>query len=434
MRVSGDFIKTDGIQEYPIEDRFLKLPIENFLALKGVEPIAPQWALINAINNPNIRQVCGCLSRRTGKTFIANHVAFLKAMEPNTKVLIVSPNYSLSNISWNEQEAILAEYGIEIKSKNKTDKEIHLENGSMIKFGSIAQANSLVGRSYSLILFDECALDPKGRDAFNIQLRPTLDTENSKVIFISTPRGLNWFYDFYMNGFDENNPSWFSIHSTWRDNPRAVESDIMEAKRNMSSAEFKQEYEADFATFEGQIYEDFSTEEHVREYPHDMEDYFETIMGVDPGYKDPTGALVIRYHPEHPDDPSKDVFWVTWDYCLNAKSTKAHAEKFVEVIDKFDVEMLFVDSAAAQFRADLAAEYDISSSKSKKSVNDGIAHVQALVSSGRLLIDPSCEDLILVMNNYRWDPNDALMKPKPLHDKFSHLADALRYALYSYVR
>lgn len=428
MKVSGTHVNTEEIVKFPVESRFLKLPIENFLALKGIDPIAPQIALINAINDPDIRYVVGCLSRRTGKTFIANHIAFLKAMEPNTQVLIVSPNYSLTGISWSEQVSILTEYGIEIKSKNKTDKEIHLENGSMIKFGSVAQANSLVGRSYSLVLFDECALDPKGREAFNIQLRPTLDKADSKAIFISTPRGLNWFYDFYMNGFDPSQPEWFSVHSTWRDNPRAVEADIISARKNMSSAEFKQEYEADFATFEGQIYEDFSEELHVKEYPWDTTDYYETIMGVDPGYKDATGAVVIRYHPD------EDVFWAVKDYCLAGKSTKAHAEKFVEMIEQYDVEAVFVDSAAAQFRADLAAEYDISASKSKKSVNDGIAHVQALVSSNRLLIDPSCEELILVMNNYRWDPNDALMKPKPLHDKFSHLADALRYALYTYVR
>lgn len=427
MLVSRD-IKADGLQEFSVDERFLKLPVENFLDLKGVEPIAPQWALINAINDPSVRYVCGCLSRRTGKTFIANHVAFLKAMEPETQVLIVSPNYSLTGISWNEQISILSEYGIEIKSKNKTDKEIHLENGSMLKFGSIAQANSLVGRSYDLILFDECALDPKGQEAFNIQLRPTLDKTNSKAIFISTPRGLNWFHEFYMRGFDSLEPEWVSIHSTWRDNPRAVEADIQSAKRNMSSAEFKQEYEADFATFEGQIYEEFDEDKHIKEFIPQEGVQYETIMGIDPGYKDPTGGVVLKY------DPYDDVFWAVWEYCVAGKNTAVHAEQFVNIIERYEVESVFVDSAAAQFRADLAAEYDISASKSKKAINDGISHVQALIAGDRLMIDPSCTDLILVMNNYRWDPNDALLKPKPLHDKYSHLADALRYALYTYVR
>jgi hypothetical protein len=151
-------------------------------------------------------------------------------------------------------------------------------------------------------------------------------------------------------------------------------------------------------------------------------------MGIDPGYKDPTGGVVIKYNP------FEDYFHIVWDYCVAGKNTAVHADAFIEVIKLYDVEMIFVDSAAAQFRADLAAEYDITASKSKKSVNDGLAHVQALIAADRLFIDPACVDLILVMNNYRWDPNPSLLKPKPLHDQFSHLADALRYALYTYVR
>ena len=45
--------------------------------------------------------------------------------------------------------------------------------------GSINQVDSVVGRSYDLIIFDEAAL-VDGKDAFNVALRPTLDKENSK--------------------------------------------------------------------------------------------------------------------------------------------------------------------------------------------------------------------------------------------------------------
>ena len=94
--------------------------------------------------------------------------------------------------------------------------------------------------------------------------------------------------------------------------------------------------------------------------------------------------------------------------------------------------MVFCDSAAAQFRQDLAVLYDLPSSKAKKSRLDGIAYVQSLVDNDRLIIDASLEHLILMLNNYRWKDNDNLIEPRPEHDIFSHLADALRYALYSY--
>lgn len=440
MLVSRPCLNYTEIIEFPVADRFLKLPIQGFLDVSNIVPIAPQIALINALNSPEYRFIVACLSRRTGKTFIANSVAFLKSLEPNTNILIVSPNFSLTNISWNEQLRMIEEHAIEIKSKNKTEKEMHFENGSMIKFGSISSVNSLVGRSYDLILFDEAALDGNGRDAFNIQLRPTLDRPNSKAIFISTPRGLNYFHEFYMRGFDKNsltglddsNPEWVSIHSTWKDNPRNSEKDIESAKKGMSAAEFKQEYEADFATFEGQIYESFDSDKHVMDLSDKdwlTDPYrYETIMGIDPGYKDATGGLVIKYDTEY------DTFYAIWDYQVSQKLTSDHAKAFIKVYDKYDVDMVFCDSAAAQFRQDMAVEYDLPSSKAKKSVLDGIASVQSLIDNDKLFVSPECEDLILMLTNYRWDPNSALIKPKPKHDQFSHLADALRYAIYSYRR
>lgn len=431
MEVSRDYINYTEIQEFPVAERFLKLPIENFLAIEQVEPIEPQIAIINAINDPRHRFIVACLSRRTGKTYIANHIGFLKAMEPNTAILIVSPNYSLTGISWNEQKAILAKHGVEVVSSNKTEKEIHLENGSMLKFGSAANANSLVGRSYDLIIFDESALDSTADQSFNIQLRPTLDKVNSKCIFISTPRGTNWFYDFYQRGFLDSFPTWVSIHSTWKDNPRNSEEDIKEARLGMSSAEFKQEYEAEFTVFLGQIFEGFDAELCVRDLS-DMDfksnPYrFEGIMGIDPGYRDATGAVALQY------DSDMDVFYCVWDYENAERTTDKHAEAFNEAYEKHDIDIVFTDSAAAQFIQDMAVLYDLPSNKANKSVLDGIAYVQGLVDNNKLIVDEKCLHLIHMMNNYRWDPNDALIKPKPKHDHFSHVADALRYALYSYV-
>ena len=86
-------------------------------------------------------------------------------------------------------------------------------------------------RHYDLIIFDEAAL-ADGRDAFNVALRPTLDKDNSKAIFISTPRGKNnWFSDFFYRGFSDEFKEWASIRATYKDNPRMSETDIAEARK-----------------------------------------------------------------------------------------------------------------------------------------------------------------------------------------------------------
>lgn len=431
MQVSRPELVYDRIVDFPIEDRFLKIPIENFLELEGITPIAPQLGMLNAINDSRYRFIVGCLSRRTGKTFISNSVAFLKAMEPNSNILIVSPNYSLTGISWREQERLLAKHGIELKSKNKTEKEMLLMNGSMIKFGSVSQADSLVGRSYDLILFDEAALENGGEEAFNIQLRPTLDRPNSKAIFISTPRKDNFFKDFYERGFSEDFKDWVSVHSTYLDNPRMTEADVAAARKSMSRAEFEQEYCASFSSMQGAIYDAFDLDKHVVDTSNmDFSNTYEweTIMGIDVGYKDPTAAVVIKYNVDD------ETYFLVWEYEAAAKSTSQHAAVLVPAYNDYDVDQVFCDAAAAQFRSDLSSEYDLPSNPAKKSVNDGIAFVQSLIEQDRFFIDKKCEKSILAINNYRWDTKAGLVKEKPVHDKYSHLSDSVRYALYSSVR
>ena len=63
---------------------------------------------------------------------------------------------------------------------------------------------------------------------------------------------------------------------------------------------------------------------------------------------------------------------------------------------------------------------------------EGIAYVQTLVDQGRLMVDPSCVHTLEMLDQYQWDKRENLIKEKPLHDKYSHMADAMRYALYTY--
>ena len=228
--------------EFDVADRFIKLPITQYMDLLGITPNSSQMALINAVNSPKYRFVCAALSRRQGKTYITNVIGQLVSLVPGSNILIMSPNYSLSQISFDLQRNLIKHFDLEVTKDNAKDKVIELSNGSTIRMGSVNQVDSTVGRSYDLIIFDEAAL-ADGRDAFNVALRPTLDKENSKAVFISTPRGRNnWFAEFWNRGFSDEFQDWCSIKATYHENPRISDNDIHEAKKAMSSAEFAQEY------------------------------------------------------------------------------------------------------------------------------------------------------------------------------------------------
>jgi len=237
---------------------------------------------------------------------------------------------------------------------NAKDKIIELTNGSTIRMGSVNQVDSTVGRSYDLIIFDEAALGDGGMDAFNVALRPTLDKPNSKCLFISTPRGRNnWFADFYNRGFNDEYDNWVSLRATYHENPRISQKDIDEAKKGMSKAEFEQEYLASFNTFQGQVW-DFNYEECVANLEELDTSKMDVFAGLDVGYRDPTAFCVIGY------DWDAETYYILDEYMEAEKTTEQHAEVIQALISKWDIDAIYIDSAAQQMRFDLAQNYDIS--------------------------------------------------------------------------
>lgn len=427
LTTSRSDISTTEVTEYPAQQRFIKLPIANYLKLLGAwdELNSAQLALINAVNSPQYRFVCAALARRLGKTYIANVIGQLVTLVPNSAVLLVSPNYSLSSISFELQRRFIAHFDLEIARNNLKDKIIELDNGSTIRMGSISTVDSCVGRSYDLIIFDEAALTSAGEAAFNIQLRPTLDKPNSKAIFISTPRGRNnWFSQFFQRGFSQEFPEWCSIQADYLENPRMSDVDVAEAKRSMTHQQFQQEYCASFTEFEGQVYK-FSVATQVLDCDPEVLQRLECFAGCDPGYRDATAFVVLGY------DPQTEHYWILDEYEAAAKTTAEHCAKFHELIQRYNCDPIFIDGAAAQFAADLAYVHDIATVGAKKAVLPGITFLQNIIEQNRLFVVPHCQRVLQVLDQYRWDITT--QKERPVHDQYSHMADALRYALYSYV-
>ena len=417
-------VETNYLMDFD-DDRFIKLPIDGYMDLLGITPNTSQNAIINAINNPKYRFICAAISRRQGKTYISNIIGQLICLVPNSHVLLMSPNYSLSQISFDLQRNLIKHFDLEVIRDNAKDKVIELSNNSTIRMGSINQVDSVVGRSYDLIIFDEAAL-VDGRDAFNVALRPTLDKDNSKAIFISTPRGRNnYFAEFYYRGFTDEFPEWASIKATWHENPRVSEEDIKEAKKTMSESEFAQEYMADFNVYEGQIWS-FNHESQIADLSDFDTSKMDVFAGLDVGYKDPTAFCVIAY------DWDEKKYYVLDEYLDSERTTEQHAAQIRKMVDKYNIDWIYIDSAAQQTRFDFAQNYDITTVNAKKSVLDGIGHVAGIVDNDDLFVNQGCREVLTCLDQYQWDPNPNLMKERPKHDGASHMADAIRYALYTF--
>lgn len=422
-------IKVDEIEDVDISSRFIKLPIVPYLKLLHYngknaydEINRAQIALINALNSPNYRFIVAALSRRLGKTFISNVIGQLVTLVPSSNVLIMSPNYNLSSISFELQRSFIKKFDLEVDRDNLKDKVIRLSNDSEIRMGSVSTVDSSVGRSYDLIIFDEAALSD-GEEAFERSLRPTLDKKGAKAVFISTPRGRNnWFGKFYNRGWSSDYPEWCSIRADYLENHRMSHSDVEEARRSMSKANFEQEYMANFNVYEGQIFP-VADSNIVEDF--ELHEGCEVFAGFDPGFKDPTAFVVVVYSSRD------DCYYIVDEYLQSNKTTSVHATAISELIAKWGIELIFIDSAAAQTSADMAYIYDISCSKAKKDVLAGIASVQTLLDTNRLKIVRHCSETLVAFDQYQWDVKANLTKEKPAH-AHSHIPDAVRYAIHTF--
>ena len=203
------------------------------------------------------------------------------------------------------------------------------------------------------------------------------------------------------------------------------ETDIQEARKSMSEAEFRQEYEADFNTYEGQVW-NFKFDECVGAFQEMDTSGMDVFAGLDVGYRDPTAFCVIAYCWDD------EKYYLLDEYLDAERTTEQHATEIRELIDKWDIDYIYIDSAAQQTRFDFAQNYDITTVNAKKSILDGISHVESIVDNNRLHVDQFCKETLQCLDQYQWDPNPNLLKEKPKHNRASHMADALRYALYSF--
>ena len=97
---------------------------------------------------------------------------------------------------------------------------------------------------FHLVIVDEASYIPDLENGWINSIRPTLTDYKGRGLFISTPRGKNFFFSLYLRG-QQGDPEWASYKHTTYDNPHIDASEIDAARSLMPEAAFRQEYLAD---------------------------------------------------------------------------------------------------------------------------------------------------------------------------------------------
>ena len=183
---------------------------------------------------------------------------------------------------------------IPVRRKSERELFIQFENGTHIECRSEENPDQLIGEGLDLIVVAEAArLKLRTWDQY---LRPALADRQGKALFTSTPRGFNYFHDFYLRGQDPEQKDWESWKIPSSRNPILPPSEILDAKRNSSPEAFAQEWEAEFIAYAGLVYPEFSTETHVK--PLQYQENLRTALWCDPGTTAPYACLLVQITPD----------------------------------------------------------------------------------------------------------------------------------------
>lgn len=217
------------------------------ISLELIKPHKYQQEIVDSCLDDSIFFTVAVVGRQFGKTCIAENLAIYWSINyDDSKLMWVSPTDAQAQKVQNEiVQAIIHTGVIKSKKKSKGDTEIRFVNGSSILFRSAASEDSLRGESVHYMILDEAAFIK--RDTIESILLPMLNVTGRKCLFITTPKGKNYIFDYFNKGMDrKKNPKWNSLRYSTLDSPLANAELIQMFKDTLPPKLYQQEIEAQF--------------------------------------------------------------------------------------------------------------------------------------------------------------------------------------------
>lgn len=364
---------------------------------------------------------CG---RRWGKsTLCAKEIKGLAIYNP-VRIAYIAPTIQQArDIMWDMLKRELGDAivkAVESPSREIVVRTVGNET-SLIQLRGWENIETLRGQAFDLLVLDEVASMKSFWANWNEILRPTLTDRRGAVLFASTPKGFNQFFDLCNKELTDKD--YKSFHFTTYDNPYIPVDEIESAKQSLPQEAFLQEYMASFQKTEGLVYKEFNRESHLYEALPNIE--LKKIAGVDFGYVNPAAVLDIR--------TNGDKFWVENEWYKRERTD----QQIAEYVAGMGFSEVYPDPESPQAVEELKRKnVNIREViKGKDSVEAGIKRIKELLISRRLMINKQCVNLISEFEMYSYDDKDGELnqKEKPLKAN-DHALDALRYVVAMYIK
>jgi len=368
------------------------------------------------------RWFCVVAHRRAGKTCAAIQKLVRSAIEcdnPSPRFAFIAPLYKQAKaVAWDYLKHMARPMNAVI---NEAELRADLPNGARIRLFGADNPDSLRGLYLDGVVMDEVAQMPVS--LWSEVIRPALSDRQGWAYFSGTPKGKNVFYDIWKDA--QGRDDWTSLMLKASETGLLLESELDMAKRDMTEAEYEQEYECSFsAAIRGAYYAKEMESVYVGSVPHDPALRVTTTWDL--GISDSTVVWFIQA-------VGGEIRAIN---CLAFQSTGLpdiirELEKLPYLYEQhiFPHDVRVRELGTGKSRVDMLKALGIKASVAPNlSIADGISATRAIIP--RMCFDADeCKDGIEALRQYRtqYDDRRQVFRNNPLHDWCSDYADSLRY-------
>lgn len=187
--------------------------------------------------------------RRFGKTRLGAALCMMTA-GAGGRAWWVAPTYPVAQVGWRLIRRMALQIpGAEVR---QAERIATLPNGGEIQVRSADNPDSLRGEGLDFVVMDECAFIHE--DAWQEALRPALADRKGRALFISTPKGRNWFWRLWQRCIDDHDHEWRGWQLPTAANPYIDPTEIEAARLGLPERIFAQEFLAQFLDDAGGVF------------------------------------------------------------------------------------------------------------------------------------------------------------------------------------
>lgn len=400
------------------------------------EPRPLQMEIHQALYNEGhrIRNACLAIHRRFGKTVFAINelvAASVSCPLPNPRCFYIAPTFKQAkSIAWD----YLKDFTRVIPGMKfyETELKADFPNGARIQLSGAENFEAIRGNYIDAVVLDEWGnMNPQ---VWREVLRPAMADRKGWVIFLGTPNGKNHFFDTYQEARRE--PDWLARTYSVDETKLIDQKELDAARRTMGEEEYRQEFLCDWsAAVRGSFYgNDISlAKEQGRVLTIPPAPTLPVDVAFDLGMDDATAVWFVQ-------SVVNEIRLIDYQEWTNTSLIEVFRDmsrlpyRYGECFMPHDAAVRELITGRTRKEAAESTEMFESVTVTRQlKIADGINAVRMLLPQCFFEKD-KCEKGVDALDNYRkkHDPRTNTYLETPVHDKYSHGADAFRTLAINY--